>query len=302
MKTLQLGKSETLTYYRRSPDDVVSSVAVNTSDVGTAVTVGTVVNDPTSVAVAADARAGAQSITLAGTVTPGRYCLRHNPATIGPDVEVEILSVSATYSCGLKMLLGTAIPTGTLVKGIKTTVTVTVPSTITARSVVVKWTLADGTVEEEEYFLAKYLVRCPLTTHDLPSRWSKLKDDHVPLWQRRAGVGWTPQIETAWEDISLMLLENSMFIHNVRNPEQLKPLLWTQLGYVLLKMGLDPAGAENREEQIRSYQREVQQCLFALKKSQIWIDYSQTNTVTTEATRRRKFRMGHERHDDEELR
>jgi hypothetical protein len=297
MKSLQIGKSNTLTFIKASPDLTVTSITVYDSSNNTLLETITPTSDTTSVALTSAAAIGAYQLQLDSAVEVNRsYVLRHNPATSGPDVTIEVYAISPTHLADIKHPLSRAIAAGTLVTGVTVTGSYTPSATLSTRSVHIHLIFSDASEIVEEYLLNSKTVECPIKSADVMRKWSAIRDQ-APEWQRRTGVDWQPQIDEAWNKLSDSLAVENINIHNIRSVSFLKNAMWALIGEELTSMGYDPAGSENRDDMIRMFKQDVTNELRYLKSTPIWIDTDDSGIASAANTRPAYWLMGHERTD-----
>ena len=297
MKFLQIGKANTITYVRNSPDVTVTNAKVYDSSNASLIETLVATNDATSVAMTSSASVGDYQLQMASAVIAGKpYVLRHNPATSGPDVDIEVYSISASHLASIKYPLSCDIASGTLVKGVNVTASYTPTTTLSTRSVRIDWTISDGTVVSEEYFLSLKTVDCPIKSADVVRKWNVLRDN-APEWQRRTGVDWQPQVDEAWDKLSDLLAEHNICLHNVRSVSFLKEPLWALIGYELTSMGYDPGGSENRDDMMRMFKRDIDNNVRHLLSAPVWIDIDETGIADDSNSTPKYWTMGYARQD-----
>lgn len=297
MNTLQIGIENTLYYQRSTPDVSVTKIEYYDTITGTLVyTDDSPINITDEGIVAAATSELAVTIPLSGPIEANRrYVLRADPAGSAPDATIDVISIDADDKIEIKYPLTRSIAAGTRVKSVLTTSTYT-PADTTYRAVRVVWYLSTGRPYSQEYLLLKKFVLCPIDHQDIVTRWSRIQNQE-PGWQRRACVGWAPQISEAWARITADFYIRGILIDNVINIEILRDLTLLHVERILTEMGADPTTGESRLDRLRELERKVETEMNKVMQSPLIVDAAMDNKVD-ERTARRPLRLGWESGSD----
>jgi hypothetical protein len=281
MITLQMGRANTLTFYRDDATKTVSSMDIIDATTGAAISsLVTVTNDTTNASVTA-ITAGDTTITATGLSVGTDYLITEAGL---PSTRIKVTSSVGT-AVGVWFPIDYNYTAAAKVKGIKVTASYTPAATGTYRAVHLQWLMTTtGELYTQEAALVKFLVQNPVSLLDVQTRYPRIMRLE-PSEQYRAGVGWQPQIDEAWERVREDLLSQSIILEKVRNSQVLRQLCLCHFGMILVDSGFDPLGmsdtAESRRQLYDSLQREWQRGL----ASRLNVDTDETGQPQRETRR-----------------
>lgn len=281
MITLQMGRANTLIFYRDDAAKTISSMDIIDATTGAAISsLVTCTNDTTNASVTA-ITAGDTSITATGLSVGTDYLITETGL---PSTRISVIS-SVGGVAGVYYPIDYNYTSAAKVKGIKVTASYTPSASGTYRAVNLQWLYATtGEIYTQEAALVKHLVQNPVSVKDALSRYPRIMRLE-PEPQYRAGVGWQPQIDEAWERVREDLMSQSIVLDKVRNSQVLRQLCLCHFGMILVDSGFDPLGmsdtAESRRQLYDSLQREWQRGL----ASRLNVDVDETGTPQREVRR-----------------
>lgn len=296
MRVYQLGRANTVEIYRTDSSTTVSSVVIYDAVSGaTLATIasGSITNDSVNATLSATT-VGDTTITASGLSAGIRYQIVETGL---PSTEITTISKTASTAT-IREPLSIAYSASAKVKGLRATCTYTPAASGTGREVNVTWTLSNGEVYSDNALLVEYIVQCPVRSTDITTRYPRVAY-HEPEWQRRAAVGWQPQIDEAWEQIRADLYAAGIRLETVRNIQALRELLISRVGLVMIDSGLDPLGYQDTQEARRQLLDNVTRELDRVLALGLNVDSRETGT---ENVVQKRVSLGWERWSDNTVR
>jgi hypothetical protein len=272
---LTRGRVETLTISRAYGVTLSSATAYDPTTGDSAGLTITPANDATSASVTTAASRGDVTLYATGLTVGKTYQL----ITAAGRETLITVEAYATPAATISTRLPWDVSVGSLIKGITSTASFTIPSTYTSRSILIEYTLSDATVMREEALVGSRRLMTPVTSADLLTRYPRLRD------RKQGEVGFDNQISDVLAKARATFWQAGHVLDDCPTPAVMRDYLIAEITLQLLDAGYDVQASGDRMESRREMERvRDQEFSRLLNASNLWIDASEDRRKTDDET------------------
>jgi len=262
VRCLLRSRAEVITI-KRDYDVTVSSATAYDPDGGTDAGLTLVVANGAVNAALNSAAARGDEVIYATGVTAGKsYRL---VSADGRTLPIYVEGVSGT-ACTLATKIPFGIASG-YIKSVESTITLTIPSTYTSRTIEIEYTLSDSSVYRESCLVASRKLMVPITTDDILARYPRLRN------RAQGELGFDVQIADVLAKARAQFWLAGYVLDDIVQPALLKDYLMAEVCLQLTVAGYDLTATGDRIESSREFERMRDQERSMLMNAQnLWID------------------------------
>ena len=262
MRVLLRGRAESITVVR-DYGVTVSSAKAYDPDGGTdsGLTL-TVTNGAVNATLLSAAAKGTETVYATGITRGKNYTLVTGD---GRELPIYVDAVAST-TVTLASRLPYAVASG-YIKSVESTITLTVPSTYTSRSIEIEYTLSDAAVLRESFLVASRRLIVPVSNNDVLNRFPRLRN------RAQGEIGFDVQINDVLTKARAQFWQSGLVLDDITAPALLKDFLLAELSLQLLAAGYDVAATGDRLEAMREWERiRDREYSLLLNATNLWLD------------------------------
>lgn len=162
------------------------------------------------------------------------------------------------------------IATGTTIKGIECNCTISLTSAFTEDSALIRWTLSNGLIAEEEIQITNQLALCPVTVEHIYTKWPRMRGYNL---KGQGGDSLQPQIDYVWGTLRDRLWSSKLMLDKCKRPSVFKEYILAELAFLLTDAGFNISGANDLSIYKTEITNGIQAAwISALSSNNLWFD------------------------------
>ena len=238
----------------------------------------TVANDSTAVSLISSVTKKSKIISCSSLSSETEYELISSNGKVS---KIYVIGVSGN-SCELRDELPYSLSTGSVIKGIETEANVSLTAAYTDQTVIMRWTLSNGMVQEEEAQVVNRSQIVPIRSEDLYRRWPRLRGE---VLRGQQSYEFQPQIDQVWSNLRDRLWGSGYFLDHCKRPSVWSDYLYAELALMLTEAGFNLDGTNDRVSFRDSMERKRDsEWNSVMSQNNLWFDDNDNDIIDNAET------------------